>query len=96
MTCELCKSKTDCISSLIEGKYYKHICSSCVHNQQGDFSVSSGFQGFDRRRQYEDLAQETVQPYTASGPNPEFYRLYPKSAAKVFTPAEIEQVKRKL
>jgi hypothetical protein len=51
---------------------------------------------FDRRRQYEEHAQDTVQPYNAIGPNAEFYRLYPKQAEKIFTKDELEYVKRQL
>lgn len=85
------------ISAYINGKYYPSITRAELNVLQTDSQFSSGAQSNDRRRQYEDLAQDTVQPYDAGGnPRPEFYRLYPTQAAKVFTKAEIEQVKRKL
>jgi hypothetical protein len=84
------------ISAYINSKYYPAITRSELNALQTDSQFSSGHQGFDRRRQYEDLAQDTVQPYDAKGPNSEFYRLYPKQAEKVFTKEEIEEVKRKL
>lgn len=88
---------SDAISAYINGEYYPTITRSELNALQSDSQLSSGSQSFDRRRQYEDLAQDTVQPYDAGGnPRPEFYRLYPRQAEKVFTKDEIEQVKRKL
>lgn len=87
---------SDTISAYINGKYYPSITRSELNALQTDSQLSSGAQGFDRRRQYEDNAQDTVQPYNAAGPNLEFLRLYPRQAEKVFTSAEIEQLKKKL
>jgi hypothetical protein len=87
---------SDRISAYINGKYYPSITRQELNVLQSDSQFSSGAQGFDRRRQYEDLAQDTVQPYNAEGPNSEFYRLYPRQAEKIFTKDEIEEVKRKL
>lgn len=86
----------DTISAYINGKYYPSITRSELNALQTDSGFSSGHQSFDRRRQYEDLAQDTVQPYNAKGANSEFYRLYPKQAEKIFTKEEIEEVKRKI
>lgn len=87
---------TDRISAVVNGIYYPDI-SRAELGQRSSADLSSGSQSYDRRRQYEDHAQDTVQPYDAGGnPRPEFYRLYPRQAEKVFTKAEIEQVKRKL
>jgi hypothetical protein len=91
--CQKCQAKTSCVSAISGGKYYKSICHGCL----GGSGLSSGAQSHERRRQYEDYAQDTVQPYDAGGnPRPEFYRLYPDQAEKVFTRSEIEQVKTKL
>lgn len=97
MTCQLCNQPKDCISSLTQGKYYASICRPCLSSLQGDSTFSSGYQSFTRRRGYEDMAQDTVQPYDAAGkPRSEFYRLYPSQVAKIFSKDEISEVKRKL
>jgi hypothetical protein len=88
---------SDKISAYINGTYYPSITRSELNALQGDTQFSSGASSFDRRRQYEDMAQDTVQPYDASGnPRAEFFRLYPQQAAKTFSAAEIERVKRQL
>jgi hypothetical protein len=85
--------KNNTVTAVIDGVYYKHVCQSCKGNK-GD--ISSGVASFNRRRDWEDNAAETVQPYDASGPNPEFLRLYPDKAAKMFKPDVLEQLKRKI
>lgn len=93
--CESCGQDTATRTAVIGDRYYKSVCLPCLGRRED--GLSSNAAGNERRRQYEDYAQDTIQPYDAAGkPNPEFYRLYPKSAPKVFTKAEIEQVKRKL
>lgn len=87
----------DRISTYINGKYYPNITRAELARLQGDYSFSHGAQSHERRRGYEEFAQDTVQPYDAAGkPRSEFYRLYPKQAAKVFTKDEIAEVKRQL
>lgn len=94
--CSECDAETT-KSAVVNGVYYPAICHSCLISKDTYGDLSSGAQSFDRRRQYEDHAQDTVQPYDAGGnPRPEFYRLYPQAAAKTFTKQEIEQVKRQL
>lgn len=98
MTDELCESckqeKPGTIAAVVNGTYYRHVCSRCLH---GDMDkISGGVASFNRRRDYEDNAQDTVQPYDSVGPNPEFLRLYPDAAKKVFSPEIIEQLKKKL
>lgn len=88
---------SETISAVINGIFYASITREELNKLSCGNDLSSGAQGFDRRRQYEDYAQDTVQPYDAGGnPRPEFYRLYPESAKKVFTNEEIESVKRKI
>lgn len=97
MTCEFCRKTKECISAVANGDYYATICRDCLSALSGGSDVSSGTASFDRRRQYEDNAQDTIQPYDASGkPNKEFFRLYPSAAQKTFTGNELEQVKRQL
>lgn len=95
-TCESCgKERSNTTSAVVGGKYFRVICPSCLNSTVE--VVSSGAVGYDRRRQYEDYAQDTVQPYDAMGkPRSEFYRLYSKTAEGMFTPEEIEEIKRKL
>lgn len=93
MKCQQCKTREG-VGAVIDSVYYSSICKTCI-TEKSSSTLSSGVASFDRRRQYEDNAQDTVQPYDASGaPRPEFYRLYPTQAEKVFTKDEIEKVKR--
>lgn len=88
---------SDTVSAMVNGVFYPSITREELNRLSSGNDLSSGAQSFDRRRQYEDHAQDTVQPYDAGGnPRPEFYRLYPDSAKKVFTKAEIDDVKRKI
>lgn len=93
MICDSCgKRKANTITAMVNGVYYPHVCRNCL----GGDDTSSNAAGFDRRRQYEDNAQDTIQPYDAAGPNPEFLRLYPDTAKKVFSPEIIKELKRKI
>lgn len=85
------------VSAVVNGIFYPAITREELNKLSSGNDLSSGAQSFDRRRQYEDHAQDTVQPYDAGGnPRAEFYRLYPDSAEKTFTKAEIERVKKQL
>lgn len=92
--CELCLEARDTRAAVVAGKYYPSICSSCLNGSND--SYSTGAQSFDRRRQYEDHAQDTIQPYDAKGPNLEFFRQYPEQSKKIYNKATIEQLKRKI
>lgn len=98
MTDEICGScgmdKPDTLPAVVNGTYYRHVCSRCLHGEVD--KISGGVASFNRRRDYEDNAQDTVQPYDSVGPSVEFYRLYPDAARKVFSPEIIEQLKKKL
>jgi hypothetical protein len=97
MACQKCKSNIETVSAMVGSKYYPDICRPCLSMLKGDSSFSSGFQGFDRRRTYEDYAQDTVQPWDANGkPRLEFLRLYPAQAAKTYDKDTLEQLKRQL
>jgi hypothetical protein len=93
-SCQSCHAEPGTRTAVVNGKYYAHIGLRCLG--QSEDTVSSNAAGNERRRQYEDFAQDTIQPFDAKGPNPEFFRMYPASAAKVFTPQQIEDIKRKL
>lgn len=94
--CESCgKQKSETTSAVVEGHYYRCICPDCLG--QSIETMSSNVAGYERRRQYEDYAQDTIQPYDANGkPRSEFYRLYPQTAEKMFKPDEIAEIKRKI
>lgn len=95
-TCQKCKQEKPVVGAVVAGTYYPAICKSCIASLQPHSGLSSGHTSYEGRRQFEDYADETVQPYNASGPNAEFYRLYPTQAEKIFTKEEIEEVKRKI
>lgn len=94
--CQSCgKERLNTKTALVNGKYYKAICAFCLGNSEDD--ISSNVAGYERRRGYEDNAQNTIQPYDANGnPRVEFFRLYPQAALKVFGKDVIEQLKRKI
>lgn len=92
--CEVCGTMKHTKAALVGGKYYRHICGRCLNS--GNDDISSNAAGYERRRGYEDNAQDTVQPYTATGPNPEFYRLYPLQAEKMFSPEEVADIRRNI
>lgn len=94
--CESCGTMKHTKTAMVGGKYYRHICAPCIGDTESDDVVSSGGAGYDRRRGYEDNAQDTIQPYDANGPNPEFARLYPRQAAKVFDKQTLDKLKRKI
>lgn len=94
-TCSSCKQiKSATVPAVIAGIYYKHVCSSCLGANADEITSSAA--GYERRRGYEDNAQDTIQPYDAHGPNAEFARLYPQQAKKVFKPEVLEDLKRKI
>lgn len=96
-SCSSCLRNTQVVSAIMNGVYYRGICRLCLRGRQSDSSFSSGYQRHDRNRQWEDYAQDTVQPYDASGnPNPEFYRLYPDRASLTLTEDEIKVVKKQI
>lgn len=92
--CESCKRDVVTRSAVVGDVYYRAICSGCLGQNHQTFS--SNAQGYDRRRQYEDHAQDTLQPYDAKGPSVEFFRQYPEQSKKIFKPEVIEQLKRKI
>jgi hypothetical protein len=93
--CESCgNERLGTITAVVKGKYYSSVCSNCLASPSSTLNSTSA--GYERRRGYEDNAQDTIQPYDAAGPNPEFYRLYPKQSEKVFSKAQIEELKRKI
>lgn len=96
MKCQLCQNSGE-LSAVVKGKYHTSLCRPCLAGLLGDVTVSSGAQGFDRRRQYEEHAQDVVQPWDAAGKaNVEFLRLYPHSAAKQYSPEILEELKKRL
>jgi hypothetical protein len=92
--CESC-GNAQTVGAVVNGVYHTNICRACLAELSG-VRFSSGAQGFDRRRTYEDHAADTVQPYNASGVNIEFVRLYPVQSEKIFTKQELDDARRKL
>lgn len=96
LICESCgKNRINVKTAIVNGRYYKCICSWCIGDSDDD--ISSGVASYDRRRGYEDNAADTIQPYDADGkPNVEFLRLYPRTGLKVFGKETAERLKRKI
>lgn len=81
------------ISAIYNGVYYTAICRNCL----GETELSSGAASFNRRRDWEDNAVDTIQPYDAAGkPNIEFFRIYRDKARKMFSATEIAELERKI
>lgn len=93
--CQSCGKLRPAKIAIVNGKYYRHICDNCLGSSIDDISGNAA--GYERRRSYEDNAQDTIQPYDANGkPRLEFARLYPRAALKVFGASVVEELKRKI
>lgn len=94
--CQSChKQYSHTNTALVGGKYYKSICDNCLGDSENDISGNAA--SYERRRGYEDYAQDTIQPYDANGkPRVEFLRLYPDSALKVYDPEVVAELKRQI
>jgi hypothetical protein len=93
--CDSCMEiRPNCVTAMVDGIYFKSVCGNCLGKNED--IISSNAAGYERRRGYEDNAQDTIQPYDANGANPEFLRLYPAQAHKVFNKDTIENLKRKI
>ena len=92
--CHSCqKNKPNTKTAIVNDVYYPHICRSCL----GYEDISDGAASYARRRDYEDNAQDTIQPYDAAGnPRLEFLRLYPVQARRVYSKEVVEELKKKL
>lgn len=92
--CNSCLTeKPNTVTAVVNGMYYPRVCHKCL----GKDETSSNAAGYDRRRGYEDNAQDTVQPYDAAGnARLEFLRLYPVQARRVFSREVVEELKKKL
>jgi hypothetical protein len=89
------KERLNVKTAFVNGHYYKAICAFCLGDS--DDEVSSNAAGYERRRGYEDNAQDTIQPYDANGKaRVEFLRMYPTAASKVFDKKTINELKRKI
>lgn len=87
------KEKPNMVTAMINSVYYPLICRQCL----GADETSSLAAAHNRYRDYEDNAQDTIQPYDSAGnANPEFLRLYPVQAKRVYSAEVIESLKRKL
>jgi hypothetical protein len=93
--CLICHEREGQHTALIQGKYYPNVCAHCLAKHTGNHATQAA--SHDRRRGYEDHAQDTVQPYDANGqPSKEFYRLYPDTAQKMYSPTQIDDIKRQI
>jgi hypothetical protein len=99
MASELCdrcgEHKPHYRTAFVQGIYYKRICDSCVGDSTDTINGTAA--GHARRRDYEDHAQDTVQPWDANGnPRAEFLRLYPESARKIYNKETLDKLKREI
>ena len=91
--CLSCRKNKGTATAVVEGIYYRNICNSCLGREE----ISSNAASYARRRDYEDNAQDTIQPYDAGGnPRVEFLRLYPIQARRVYSKEVVEELKKKL
>lgn len=94
--CQSCdKERLNIKTAMVNGKYYKAICAFCLGDNVDD--ISSNAAGYERRRGYEDNAQDTIQPYDANGKaRVEFARLYPDAAKKTFGMQTFNELRAKI
>lgn len=79
--CEICGGEAR-LSAVIDGMYYQNVCLSC---KNASLKVASGHARWKRSIDAEDHLADLVQPFLPDGSrNPEFARLYPKQAEKLF------------
>lgn len=89
--CELCLENEATVSAIIDGVYYRNACDLC--NSNG--GVSSGYARWLRSIDAEDREADIQQPWNSDGTiNTRFAKLYPKQAAAVFTPDELDKAMR--
>lgn len=93
--CQACRRKQLVKAAYFDGKYYKAICGNCLGSSIDDISGNAA--SYERRRSYEDYAQDTIQPYDANGqPRVEFARLYPDAAKKTFGLQTFNELRSKI
>ncbi len=92
MLCELCEKNKSSVSAILNGTYYKNLCTECKLSNN---KVSSGHAVWSRGVDLEDHEHEIQQPYNADGSiNTRFAKLYPKQAKALFTSEELRNAER--
>lgn len=90
--CEICSENNGSVSAVIDGEYYKHVCSVCK-GRSGQ--VSSGHARWARDMDIQDHEFDLAQPYNADGtPNATFIKAYPEQSAAVFTKEQMDKAIR--
>lgn len=93
ITCVICKTATATHSGVVNGTYYKHVCSACLTKKN---RVSSGHARWSRTIDTEDHQADLMQPFNADGTlNVDFARMYPTQAEAIFTPEQLDRALRK-
>jgi hypothetical protein len=91
--CIICQTNPSTCSAIVGGKYYEEVCESC---KLANNRVSPGHAEWSRGIDSQDHEADLQQPYSADGSiNTKFVKLYPKQAAAVLTPEELEKAMRK-
>lgn len=94
MNCELCHKHEATKSSIVGEFYYKHLCGWC-YTKLTKFNLPSGGSAeYDRGRDAEEHEAHMIQPYSGGKISKEFIHLYPETAQKMWTAAEIDQANR--
>jgi len=92
MLCELCEKNKSSVSAILNGTYYKNLCTDCKLSNN---KVSSGHATWERSIDVEDSQFDIMQPWGSNGkPNPDFIKAYPEQSAAVFTQEEMEKALR--
>lgn len=93
MLCELCQKNKSSCSAVIDGQYYRGVCSAC---KTAKLVISSGHARWERSIDIEDHEHEIQQPYNADGSiNTLFAKLYPVQAKALFTEDKMRDANRR-
>lgn len=89
MKCESCSCNEASMSAIVNGQYYKNVCSPCANGVVG---LSSSHADYNRRFDAQTHQWEIAQPYTKDGtPSRDFIALYPDRARKIFSAEEVRK-----
>lgn len=89
--CLICNQNPATASAIVQGTYYRSVCSSC----KAQPNVSSGHARWERSIDAEDHEFDIMQPYGADGkPNAQFVKAYPRQSAALFSQEEMDKIIR--
>lgn len=88
--CDICHTKSNNLRALVSnGQFYQGVCDVC----RGGSNLVPMDAAYQKARDREDYAKETLQPYDADGkPNKDFFIAYPHLQEDMLTPEERAEI----